>query len=135
MLSFDFSIQKLADLKTQPSTVNWDEPHKSQHLEDELSAASSASSSSKTIIGCWGCRTPGRIFWGAISKNQKKNRFFVVSFDFFLSYWFFYFDASSSKTLWRHWQCRRGPPRHLFWGNNENIYFKICPDFSIFFFI
>ena len=94
------------------------------HLEDEFSATSSASSSSKTLWGRWGCT-----FFGAISKNLKKKKgamnvsflkqvfkfFFWFSFDF-LS---FFQRSLLLHPLQKHFEGvdnRNGVPLDTFFG-------------------
>ena len=96
-----------------------------QHLEDELSAATSASSSSKTLWGRWGCRrrSPWAPFRGQFRNIIKINCLIFLLFfkNFFVDFLFFFQRPLRLHLLQKHfvgvdkWQCRR----HLFWGNFE----------------
>ena len=124
MLSFDSSIRKSADLKTQPSSFNWVEQNKcTPYSIWRIFLASSALSSSKTLWGRWGCRR--QLLGGNFEKLKQQNFarfFFLVASS----------ASSSSKTLKGRWQCRRRPPQHFFWGNFEK---KISLFFSFFFWL
>ena len=61
-----------------------------QHLKEDFSAASSASSSSKTCWGRWGCRgrPPGQLLGGNFEKKK-----------FSLFFWFFLIKKKKNKRL------------------------------------
>ena len=106
-----------------------------RNLKDELSATSSASSSSKTLWWRWGCRRrpPGHLFGGNFEKLNKKKlvRLFLIFLIFLIFLEFLTFfsavssASSSSKTLWGSW--------HLFGGNFEKLNKKKLVRFFFFF--
>ena len=107
------------------------------HLEDELSATSSASSSPKTQWGSWGCRgrPPGHLFLGQFRKKKLSD--LIFSFFYFLSFFQqpFLLHPLQKQEGVDNVLCRGRPPWHLFWGNFEKLEEKkFCPFFFLFFF-
>ena len=91
-------------VRFQYSEISWDKnsicsrqliikkkPDPIQHLEDDFSVASSASSSSKTLEGRWLCiwRSPCYLFLGNFEKFKKKKIGKLFSSFFSLFCWFF----------------------------------------------
>ena len=131
MLSFDSSIQKSADLKTQSSSGSWVErvlltPY--QHRRMNFQWPLLLNPLKKTLWGRWGCRRRPlvHLFGDNFEKLKQKNFVWFFLSDFFLFFrffWLFIFFSvassvsSSSKTLWRRWKFLWRPHWHFFGGN------------------
>ena len=143
MLSFDSSIQKLTDLKTQSSSGSW--------VERGLLTPSNIGSSNIYIwtftitLRMW-TASPWAPFWGQFWKIKKKilSDFVVVHFfmifRFFLDFSSFFQRPLLLHPLQKHFQGVDnvdGTPWHLFWDNFEkwkiNILFNFFSPFFRFF--
>ena len=131
MLSFDSSIQKSADLKTQSSSSSWLErvlltPYQHRRMNFQwpllLNPLKKHFEDAEDVDA-----VPLCTFLVTISKNENEkilsDFFFLIFFLFFRFFLLFIFFSvassvsSSSKTLWRHWQCWLHTHWHFFWGN------------------
>ena len=115
MLSFDSSIQKSADLKTQSSSGSWVERVLLTPSNIYLWTSSFALSSSKTLWGGWGCvqRPLGHHFGGNFEKLKKNIlsdfvvvNFFLFCYDFldFLDFLSFFQRPLLLHPLQKHFQ-------------------------------